>query len=101
MHQDKAVLFQQQLRNAGFSGTKAIHGRRFPTVCDARATAFKQGLLQNVFRRNAGLRSPPDSRGLGQMTFFHYIGPEASLAVGLIATSAWIGLLGYGLIKLL
>jgi hypothetical protein len=45
--------------------------------------------------------SPLDFRGLGQMTFFQYIGPEASLAVGLIATSAWIGLLGYGLIKLL
>jgi hypothetical protein len=29
------------------------------------------------------------------------IGPVAGLAIGLIATVAWIGLLGYGLIKLL
>jgi hypothetical protein len=35
------------------------------------------------------------------MMFFQYIGPKASLAVGLIATSAWMSLLGYGLIKLL
>jgi hypothetical protein len=30
----------------------------------------------------------------------HHIGPIAVLAVGLITTVAWIGLLGYGLIKL-
>jgi len=45
--------------------------------------------------------APLDFSGLRQMTFFQYIGPVASLAVGLIATSAWMGLLGYGLIKLL
>jgi hypothetical protein len=45
--------------------------------------------------------APLDFWGLRQMTFFQYIGPAASLAVGLISTSAWMALLGYELIKLL
>jgi hypothetical protein len=46
-------------------------------------------------------RIVPRFWGLRQMTFFQYIGPPASLAVGLISTSAWMAFLGYQLIKLL
>jgi hypothetical protein len=35
------------------------------------------------------------------VTLFNRVGPLAGLTLGLIATMAWIGLVGYGLIKLL
>jgi len=35
------------------------------------------------------------------VTLFNRVRPLAGLTFGLIATMAWIGLLGYGLIKLL
>jgi hypothetical protein len=35
-----------------------------------------------------------------QMALFHRIRSVGSLAVGLISTCAWVGLLGYGLIRL-
>ena len=35
------------------------------------------------------------------MAFFQRIGPQAAMAMGVAATLAWIGLLGYELTKVL
>lgn len=34
------------------------------------------------------------------ISFFHRIWPMAIIAIGVIATAAWTGLLGYGLFRL-
>ena len=48
--------------------------------------------------------APPEQKTTPQRpirAILHHIGPVADLAIALIATVAWIGLLAYGLIKLL
>jgi hypothetical protein len=56
----KAVLFQPQLHQGILTQQRfcifslalahtAIYGRGFLTVCDARATAFEQALMQRYF----------------------------------------------------
>jgi hypothetical protein len=44
--------------------------------------------------------APTAPAGGGQNSFFHRVWPALGLAVGLIVTIAWMGLLGYGIIKL-
>ena len=47
----------------------------------------------------AVVKSKPANSGL--MSMFHRIWPALVLAAGLIVTVAWMGLLGYGLVKLI
>jgi hypothetical protein len=50
------------------------------------------------------IAAPPEQRTAPRTPIaatLHHIGLVASLAIGLIMTVAWIGLLGYGLVKLL
>ena len=53
---------------------------------------------------NTVVVAPPEQKTTPQRpirAMLHHIGPVAGLAIALIATVAWIGLLAYGLIKLL
>ncbi len=53
---------------------------------------------------NVIVTAPPEQKIAPQTPIaavMRLIGPVAGLAIGLITTVAWIGLLGYGLIKLL
>ena len=53
---------------------------------------------------NVMVTAPPEQKIAPQTpvaAVLRHIGPVAGLAIALIATVAWIGLLGYGLIKLL
>ncbi len=54
--------------------------------------------------RNVIVTAPPEQNTAPQTPIaavLRQIGPVAGLAIALITTVAWIGLLGYGLIKLL
>ena len=53
---------------------------------------------------NVIVTAPPEQKTAAQTPIaavLRHIGPVAGLAIGLITAVAWIGLLGYGLIKLL
>jgi len=45
-------------------------------------------------------QTPTASSGVDRVSYFHRVWPPIVLAIGLIVTAAWIGLLIYGLFEL-
>jgi hypothetical protein len=62
------------------------------------------GVMEASMSNTNVVVAPPEQKTTLQRpirAILHHIGPVAGLAIALIATVAWIGLLAYGLIKLL